>query len=104
MLYISGSLSGYSKVLEIIVFFNKQMGLILETFVSPIIFMILTINLCMDILRCSYQGAGSQLLIAQGAGHKKIQMLCVESLGIKVSSLYLAEPFGLRQTPHKEMH
>ena len=78
---------GIFKALEICICFYKQMGLKLETFVSTIIVMTLNINLCMDVLRCSYQGAGTQLLIARGAGHKKIQMLCVESLGIKVSSL-----------------
>ena len=41
----------------------------------------------MDILRCSYQGAGNQLLIAQGAGHIIIQKLCADSLGIMVSNL-----------------
>ena len=63
------------------------MGLKLETFVSTIIVITMNMKLCMDVLRCSYQGGGTQLLIAQGTGHKKIQMLCVESLGIKVSSL-----------------
>ena len=40
----------------------------------------------MDISRCSYQGAGNQLLIAQGAGHIIIPKLCADSLGITVSN------------------
>ena len=66
------------------------MDLKLEMFVLSMIVMTMTMTMmdvCMDILRCSYQGSGNQLLIAQGAGHEKIQMLCAESLGIKVSSL-----------------
>ena len=59
----------------------------MEMFVSAIIDMSMAIDVCMDILRCSNQGSGNLLLIAQGAGHEKIQMLCAESLGIKVSSL-----------------
>ena len=63
------------------------MDLKLEMFVSGVIVMSMDMDVCMDVLRCSCQGAGNQLLIAQGTGHKKIQMLCVESLGIKVSCL-----------------
>ena len=33
----------------------------------------------MDVLRCSNQGSGNQLLIAQVAGQFKIQKLCAES-------------------------
>ena len=71
-------------------FLNGQMDLKMEMFVSTIIIIIImsmNLDVCMDILRCFCQGAGNQLLIAQGAGHYKIQMLCVESLGIKVSCL-----------------
>ena len=35
---------------------------------------------------CSYQGDGNQLLIAQVAGHFKIQKLCAESLDVMVSN------------------
>ena len=59
----------------------------MEMFVLAIFVMSLTMDVCMDTLRCSYQGSGNQLLIAQGAGHEKIQMLCADRLGIKVSSL-----------------
>ena len=55
------------------------MDLKLEMFVS-----------CMgivDVLNYSNQGTGNQWLIVQWAGHLKIQKLCVESLGMKVSSL-----------------
>ena len=56
---------------------NGQMDLKTELFVSTII--VLTIDVCLDVLRCSNQESGNQLLIAQVAGHFKIQMLCVES-------------------------
>ena len=40
----------------------------------------------MDLCRCSNQGPGCLLLIDQGAGHYKTQMLCANSLGIMVSA------------------
>ena len=52
---------------------------------------------------CSYQGDGNQLLIAQVAGHFKIQKLCAESLDIMVSNvlflcIHVYIFFGLCQT------
>lgn len=69
--------------------FNAQMGLKLEIFVSAILDMTTHTDVCMDILRCSYLGAGCQLLLAQRSGHYIIQMLCAKSLGIKVCIVYL---------------
>ena len=39
----------------------------------------------MDLCGCSNQGPGCQLLIDQGAGQNKTQMLCANSWGIMVS-------------------
>ena len=40
----------------------------------------------MELWRCSNQGPGCLLLIHQGTGHYKTQMLCANSLGIMVSA------------------
>ena len=56
------------------------MDLKLEIFFSAIVYIIPE-----DVLMCSYQEAGHQLLIHQSAGHYKIQMLCVNSWDIMVS-------------------
>ena len=61
---------------NIICSYNAQMDLKLEIFVS-----------IMDISKCSYQGAGNQSLMAQGAGQFIIQKLCADSLGIMVSDV-----------------
>ena len=59
------------------------MDLKLEMFVLGIILMSI-----MESLRCSYRGSGNQLMMIQGAGHWRIQKLCVDSLGIQVSHFY----------------
>ena len=56
----------------------------MEMFVSAVIDMSMTIDVCMDILRCSNQGSGNQLLIAPVAGHFKILKLCAENFGIRL--------------------
>ena len=60
---------------------NAQMVLKLEMFIS--------LEDILEVLMCSNQGSGNQLLIAQVAGHFKIQKLCAESLDIMVSNLQL---------------
>ena len=58
----------------------------------------------MYLCRCSNQGPGCQLLIDQGAGQNKTQMLCANSWGIMVSvfSHHLVTEFMLMQMQSKQ--